>query len=382
MDYSRLTRKKLIELCKKKGVKGYGGKKKEDIVRLIGKKYKVISLFSGMGGMDVGFAEQVVVHKNSIKEEEYIETNASTTDFVKLKRLPFEIEFQNDIMHESKRIAELNNWDHNYHSEDIRDLLNENFNFPEAEVITGGFPCQDFSHSGKRKGFDSSRGTLYQSFVEVVKRVKPLVFVAENVNGLLTMPEEPIKKIIHDFSTVGYEVKYQLIKCEEYGIPQTRWRVIIMGVRSDKKQKLGEHWNIIDENKAKCTVGCYFKHLQEPNITEDPSQMIYSKASRLEKGQGQKEVGLNEFSPTIRAEHHGNIEFRRITNGKNKEPDMIERRLSVREAALIQTFPPNCILTEPNKPNSKAYKPIGNAVPPLLGYIIARKVEKLLNLIT
>jgi len=332
--------------------------------------------------MDVGFAEQVIVHKNSVKEQTYIESNSSIPDFVHLKKLPFDIVFQNDILPEAKKVAELNKWNHNFHLKDIRDLLKENFSFPVAEVITGGFPCQDFSHAGKRKGFDSNRGTLYQSYVELVKKVKPLVFVAENVNGLLTMPGDPIKKIIDDFSKVGYEVKYQLIKCEEHGIPQTRWRVIIMGVRSDKKEKLGESWNIIDENKVRCSIGCYFKHLQEPNITDDPAQKVYSKAARLEKGQGQKEVGLDEMAPTMRAEHHGNIEFRRINNGKNKELNMIERRLSVREAALIQTFPPKCILTEPNKLNSKAYKPIGNAVPPLLGYIIARKVENILGKIT
>ena len=400
MDYTKKTREELIAICKEKSIKGYSGKKKNDIIQLLSTtppiimnndthiiqniipKYKVISLFSGMGGMDVGFAEQVTVHKNSVKEQTYIESNSSIPDFVDLKRLPFDIVFQNDILPEAKKIAELNKWNHNFHLKDIRDLLKENFNFPQSEVITGGFPCQDFSHAGKRKGFDSNRGTLYQSYVELVKRVKPLVFVAENVNGLLTMPGEPIKKIIDDFSKVGYEVKYQLIKCEEYGIPQTRWRVIIMGVRSDKKEKLGDSWNIIDENKIRCTIGCYFKHLQEPDITEDAAQKVYSKAARLEKGQGQKEVGLDEFAPTMRAEHHGNIEFRRINNGKNKELNMIERRLSVREAALIQTFPPKCILTETNKLNSKAYKPIGNAVPPLLGYIIARKVENILSKIT
>ena len=400
MDYSKKSREELIAICKEKSIKGYSGKRKNDIIQLLSTtppiimnndthiiqnimpKYKVISLFSGMGGMDVGFAEQVTVHKNSVKEQTYIESNSSILDFVDLKRLPFDIVFQNDILPEAKKIAELNKWNHNFHLKDIRDLLKENFNFPAAEVITGGFPCQDFSHAGKRKGFDSNRGTLYQSYVELVKRVKPLVFVAENVNGLLTMPGEPIKKIIDDFSKVGYEVKYQLIKCEEYGIPQTRWRVIIMGVRSDKKEKLGDSWNIIDENKIRCTIGCYFKHLQEPDITEDAAQKVYSKAARLEKGQGQKEVGLDEFAPTMRAEHHGNIEFRRINNGKNKELNMIERRLSVREAALIQTFPPKCILTEPSKLNSKAYKPIGNAVPPLLGYIIARKVENILSKIT
>lgn len=390
MDYSKKTREELIAICKQKSIKGYSKKKKNEIIELLttnpieinipNHTYKVISLFSGMGGMDVGFAEQVIVHRNSVKEN-YIEEESAIPDFVNLKRLPFEIVFQNDILPEAKKIAELNNWNHNFHLKDIRDLLKENFDFPTAEVITGGFPCQDFSHAGKRLGFDSNRGTLYQSYVELVNRIKPFIFVAENVNGLLTMPGEPIKTIIDDFSKVGYEVKYQLIKCEEYGIPQTRWRVIIMGVRSDKKDALGENWNIIDENKIRCTVGCYFRHLQEPAVTDDPAQKVYSKAARLEKGQGQKEVGLDEFAPTMRAEHHGNIEFRRITNGKNNELDMIERRLTVREAALIQTFPPNCLLTEPNKLNSKAYKPIGNAVPPLLGYIVAKKVESILNTI-
>lgn len=339
--------------------------------------YKVMSLFSGMGGMDVGFAEETVVHKNSIFSPDYTD---ETSDFVSLKRLPFEIVFQNDILPEAKRIAELNGWAHNYHLKDIRDMLTENHEFPYADVITGGFPCQDFSHAGKRLGFDSNRGTLYQSYVEVVARVKPLVFVAENVNGLLTMASEPIKQIVQDFSDVGYAVRYQLIKCEEHGIPQTRWRVIIIGVRLDKVDKLPEDWNIITENRGQTNVGCYFSHLQEPDETDDPAQKMYSKAARLAKGQGQKEVLLNDFAPTMRAEHHGNIEFRRIDGGKNNE-DKPERRLSVREAALIQTFPPSCILTEPKKPTSKAYKPIGNAVPPLLGYIVARKVLHILELI-
>jgi DNA (cytosine-5)-methyltransferase 1 len=80
----------------------------------------------------------------------------------------------------------------------------------------------------------------------------------------------------------------------------------------------------------------------------------------------------------MRAEHHGNIEFRRVEDGKNGEDHLPERRLSVREAALIQTFPPDCILTEPTKVSSKAYKPIGNAVPPLLGYLVGRKVAQIL----
>ena len=384
MDYNKKTIPQLKDICREKGVKGYSGKSKAKIIELLSSQraepapasaqnYRVISLFSGMGGMDVGFAEQVVVHRDSVSPE-FIESPHQFQGFVNLKRLPFQTVFQNDILPEAKRIAELNNWNHNYHLKDIRTLLHENFAFPAADVITGGFPCQDFSHAGKRQGFDAARGTLYQSYVELVRRIKPIMFVAENVNGLLTMPGA-IKTIVADFSAVGYDVKHQLMKCEEYGIPQTRWRVIIMGLRLDKNS-LSRDWNLITENKRRCTIRPYFSHLAEPTASTDPAQQVYSKAARLAKGQGQKEVGLDEFGPTMRAEHHGNIEFRRITGGKNEAG--LERRLTVREAALIQTFPPDCVLTE-TRPTSKAYKPIGNAVPPLLGYLIARKVREILE---
>jgi DNA (cytosine-5)-methyltransferase 1 len=403
------TRNELIALCKERGIKGYSNKKKEELLALVEsvsdtiasatvvpmkppihekKPFRVLSLFSGMGGMDVGFAEQVVVHNESLAEtsRDWIDPvitkriQMETDEFVALRRLPFQIVFQNDILPEAKRIAELNGWAHNYHLKDIRQILADSDELPTADIVTGGFPCQDFSHAGKRKGFDSQRGTLYQAYVEVVRRVRPLIFVAENVHGLLTMPGEPILQIMSDFAEVGYNVKYQLIKCEEHGIPQTRWRVMIIGVRNDLGG-LSEEWNCMDENRIGCSVGWYFRHLDEPDDTKDPAQKIYSKAARLEKGQGQKEVGWNEFGPTMRAEHHGNIEFRRINGGKNEEiegTDKKERRLTVREAALIQTFSPSCILTEPRRLTSMAYRPIGNAVPPLLGYLMARKVLALL----
>ena len=378
------------ELCKERGIKGYSSKTKEELVQLLQTQLQtspiapmrdtiqVISLFSGMGGMDVGFSEQVIVHSESILSSEYIESDYKIPGFVNLKRLPFTVVFQNDILPAAKKVAELNQWHHQYTLKDIRDILTDNYVFPSADVITGGFPCQDFSHAGKRKGFDSTRGTLYQSYVEVVKRVNPRIFIAENVNGLLTMAGNPIQKIMDDFAAVGYEVKYQLIKGEDFGVPQTRHRVIIMGIRLDCRPKLQDDWNIITENKKNCSINHYFRHLEEPDASTDLAQRSYSKAAKLEKGQGQSEIKLDGFCPTMRAEHHGNIEFRRITGGKNKEDHLPERRLTVREAALIQTFPPDCILTD-GKPSSMAYKPIGNAVPPLLGYIIARKVQQILQ---
>jgi DNA (cytosine-5)-methyltransferase 1 len=330
--------------------------------------------------MDVGFAEQVIVHKNSVCRE-HIASASDVPDFVNLKRLPFEIVLQNDILPVAKRLVELNGWSHHFYLRDIREMIDESFDFPPADVIIGGFPCQDFSHAGKRRGLQSHRGTLYRSYVQVVQRVRPLVFVAENVSGLLTMPGAPIRAIVADFSNAGYDVRYQLVKCEEHGIPQTRHRVVILGVRTDRVGALPSDWHTIDENLVRCPIGAYFRHLLEPEATSDPAQRVYSKAMRRLKGQGQVEVALDAFAPTIRAEHHGNIEFRRIDGGKNGEPAMPERRLTVREAALIQTFPPLCILTEPTTTNGKAYRPIGNAVPPLLGYLIGRKVAQILDVI-
>ena len=325
--------------------------------------------------------------------KEFIDKPYNIKDFVVLKKNNFECVFQNDILEGAKEVFGFNKDNSKYNTTSIYTLISENFLFPEADIVIGGFPCQDFSHAGKRKGFKSnkghdlkekvdiekenSRGTLYKSFVELVKRVKPKIFVAENVYGLITMINEPIKEIMKDFSEVGYDVNYQVIYCPEFGIPQTRKRVIIMGISKKRNVDINEEWNYITKNKTSCNIGKYFYHLKEPNMTNDISQMVYSKAKKLEKGQGQKEINLELFAPTMRAEHHGNIEFRRYKDSKiNKnETNMDERRLTVREAGLIQTFPPDYVFSK--KKNMTAYKYIGNAVPPLLGYLIADKVNEL-----
>ena len=424
--------KDLIKLCKKYNITSYSKKKKSIVIKMLydklknnnekiiqeincnnikkeiindstkineiinkDKKYSVLSLFTGIGGMDMGFGGDVIVHKNSISEDfiNNIKCNYENVEgFVNLKPKMFNVVFQNDILEGAKKICELNNINSNYVVKSIYELLSENYNFPKTDIVIGGFPCNDFSHSGKRNGFnskithnlkdklttDNSRGTLYKSFVSVVDKVKPKIFIAENVYGLLTMKDKPINKIISDFSNLGYDVNYELIKANEYGIPQKRWRVIIIGISKNRRiNELPINWNLITKNKINCNLGAYFNHLLEPSDTTDISQQSFSKAKKLEKGQGQVEINLNSISPTIRAEHHGNIEFRRHLNGINiNEKDLPERRLTIRETGLIQTFPPNFIFNK--KIDMTSYKYIGNAVPPLLSYIIADKIEELL----
>ena len=344
----------------------------------------------------MGFDGDVVVHKDSIVHKEFIETEHGTKNFVILRKNNFESVFQNDILKGAKEVFGFNQDNSNYNTESIHTLLANGFEFPEADVVIGGFPCQDFSHAGNRKGFKSAvgaagtkgassdtkaitRGTLYKSFVEVVKQVRPKVFVAENVYGLLTMKSEPIKQIMKDFSDVGYDVAYQVVYCPEFGIPQTRKRVIIMGIAKNRNGEIDSEWNAIRKNQASCNIGKYFNHLQEPDLTSDLSQMVYSKAKKLAKGQGQTAIDMNSHAPTMRAEHHGNIEFRRHANSDPSfagfKAKRLERRLTVREAGLIQTFPPDYIFSK--KKVMTAYKYIGNAVPPLLGYLIADKVHEL-----
>ena len=286
-------------------------------------KRTVLSLFTGIGGMDMGFDREVTVHRKSVVEPNWIVRDDTVNGFVVLKRHNFESVFQNDILVGAKKVFGFNGDNSKYNTTSIYALIGEGYSFPKADVVIGGFPCQDFSHAGKRKGFESlkahdlqdtvvenkenSRGTLYKSFVTVVKTVQPKVFVAENVYGLLTMKSKPIEKIMKDFAEVGYDVHYQVIYCPEYGIPQTRKRVIIMGISKDRKKDLLENWNIISKNQTSCSVRNYFEHLEEPSDSTDVSQQSYSKAKRLNRGQGQKEINLDGFAPTIRAEHHGNM---------------------------------------------------------------------------
>jgi DNA (cytosine-5)-methyltransferase 1 len=310
--------------------------------------------------------------------------------------------------------------------------------FPEnIDLVTGGFPCQDFSVAGKRNGFNSNknhkgelietkaasietRGQLYMWMKEVIEITQPKIFIAENVKGLVNLGD--VKSIIqNDFSSAkgnGYIVLApQVLHSADFGVPQSRERVIFIGIKKSalkksalvelEKESISEQYNPYPNPTHSYTVKGenlknfvqlkeVFKHLDEPENTQDLSQRFYSKAKFMGKHcQGQTEIKLSSISPTIRSEHHGNIEFRRLskTNGGQIEHELNkglkERRLTVRECALIQTFPPDYDFVIENKNGrkgsflvspSQAYKIIGNAVPPLLAYNLAKRIEEVWDL--
>lgn len=405
----------------------------------------VLSLFSGCGGMDLGFEGGFKVKKESVNEilnKDFIEEYCAN-GYLKLKKTRFKTTFSNDILTEAR-----NAWVHYFkksqpnpevfHTDSIVDLVKLHKSgvnvFPEnVDVVTGGFPCQDFSVSGKRNGFNSNkdhrgklysennpstetRGYLYMWMKEVIEITKPKIFIAENVKGLVNLKN--VKEIIQkDFSTIGKNgyivLKPQVLHSADYGVPQSRERVFFIGIKKSalKKEALKAlsndcipsdydpypsptHSFTKDEPYLKKPVSLndIFNGLEEPEQSDDLSQKYYSKAKFMGKHcQGQTEVKLNHIGPTIRAEHHGNIEFRRLSieNGGKYVDELInglaERRLTPRECALIQTFPADYEFVIENKNGrkgsylvspSKAYKLIGNAVPPLLAYNIAKRIEE------
>ncbi|MEA5091503.1 MAG: DNA (cytosine-5-)-methyltransferase [Acidaminococcaceae bacterium] len=114
------------------------------------------------------------------------------------------------------------------------DIANVSFKSYEnmVDIVTGGFPCQAFSYAGKKLGFEDTRGTLFYQFARCIKETNPLMFMAENVRGLISHDEgRTLKTILSVFTEIGYDVQYKVLNSMEYGIPQKRERIVIIGVR-------------------------------------------------------------------------------------------------------------------------------------------------------
>lgn len=395
---------------------------------------RVLSLFSGCGGLDLGLEGNFSVLRKSVNETihpDWIKESINKNK-IKLAKGRFETVFANDILPCAMKswnhfFRKRKNVDGIYRLESIVDLVKKHndgtFEFPKnIDVVTGGFPCQDFSVAGKRLGFDSqkshngkneehaegeSRGTLYLWMKQVIEIVKPKIFIAENVKGLVSLGDA--KKIIEeDFRNIdeGYcVVDAQVLKAWEYGVPQSRERVVFIGI--SRKYANPQILADLEKNGAKSKFYPYpvkthgdglqkivtckdaFVDLKEPEKSDDKAQQVYSKAKYYGKMQGSSEINLNDIGPTIRSEHHGNIEFRRLneehggTHNDELSKGLPERRLSVRECARIQTFPDDYefIFNDGTEKvnSSEAYKVIGNAVPPLLGYAIGKRLEAIWN---
>ncbi len=332
-----------------------------------GEILKVVSLFSGCGGMDLGFRGDFHVFGKEYSKN------------------PYKILFSNDIIQRACQTYE-HNFEISPYCGDIREL--DYSLLPKADIVIGGFPCQDFSLAGKRKGLSSERGRLYLEMKKVIEHCNPLAFVAENVDGIRKgingNDSSALDIIIDDLRSIGYNVVYKALNAADYGVPQNRIRVIIVGIRNDLNKKMIYPTSYFGDGKSfpwmtsKDAIDDLWELIDKTDIKNHTSR-DYSKAKFYpgKTMQGNCQIKSDKPSPTIRSEHHGNIEGHYRTNNPDNPTDVTGwRRLSVRECARLQTFPDDF---EFPVSSSDAYKQIGNAVPPVLAWHIARALYISLN---
>ncbi|WP_338432257.1 DNA cytosine methyltransferase [Clostridium tyrobutyricum] len=306
-------------------------------------RFSAVSLFAGAGGLDLGF-----------------------------KNKGFNILWANDIDKDACETHSI--WsDAKVVQGDIGKISFDDI--PKSDIVLGGFPCQGFSLAGPRK-IDDKRNKLYRYFVKLVGINNPYAFVAENVKGILTLGGgNVIEAIIEDFSQKGYNVYPKLVNASDYGVPQDRWRVIMVGFRKDLHVN---EFEMPEANEYKVKLQDVLKNIPEPSY-KDICHASYSSRfmSRNRKRNWDqvsytipamaKQVPLHPSSPDMVKE--GEDKWRFGDNDKT-------RRLSWQECAAIQTFPHNMNFV--GNLTSK-YKQIGNAVPVKLAEVIASTVNDILN---
>ncbi|MEH7388272.1 DNA cytosine methyltransferase [Bacillus sp. JJ1521] len=342
-------------------------------------KLNVISLFSGCGGLDLGleFAGLSAV----IGEEEASEAfkNKDWYNAIRHESI-FHTIYSNDIFKEANESYELNFPNVIKEQVDIRKVKS----FPKAEVVIGGFPCPGFSEAGPRL-IDDERNFLYIHFIRCLLQAKPYIFIAENVKGMLTLGKgEVMKQIEQDFASAGYNVKVKLVNARDFGVPQTRERVFIVGVREDLDFDY-EHPEPTHGDKK-----IPFVTLKDSirDLESNPGDWFEGGFSPIYLSRNRKKK-WNEQSFTIQASgrqaplHPSGPEMVKMDKDKwilPGDPSQ-HRRLSVKEIARIQTFPDwfefsdgGNMKVQKNNRLDKQYKQIGNAVPVLLAKAMAMPI--------
>ncbi|MFZ6726407.1 DNA cytosine methyltransferase [Undibacterium sp. MH2W] len=307
----------------------------------------IISLFSGAGGLDLGMI---------MAGHEVIWANDHDADAVDTYR---------------KNIG-----DHIVCGDIEKIEINS---IPDADVVIGGFPCQGFSLANQKREVTDERNILYKYFKQVIENKKPKYFLAENVRGILSLGGgKVIEKIVKDFEKAGYNVKVKVFNVADFGVPQTRIRVIIAGTRNDLPPELEyqfpkeTHTKKVDESQLKpwVSIGEALGDIPDPDVFPDayPNQ-IYSKYKVTNRNfTGHRTTDPTKPSPTILARGNGKGGVCAIQHPENL------RRMSVRESASVQTFPLNFEFT--GAMNS-CYRQVGNAVPVLFAKCLGLQLRLL-----
>ena len=306
---------------------------------------EIVSLFSGAGGLDLGLVQSghKIVWANDF-DPDCIET------------------YRNNI------------GDHAILGS-IEDIPTDAI--PDADVVVGGFPCQGFSQANRLRFEEDERNRLYLEFLRIIREKQPMWFLAENVRGILSLAGgKAIARIEKDFAKAGYRVQKKLFNTANYGVPQTRQRVIIAGTRSD----LGEELDFIypepthDKKGANglsqwITIREALEGIPEPDANHNLLNHVCSQYKVTNRNfTGHRTTDPDKPSPTILARGNGKGGVCAIQHPRN------HRRMSIREQALIQTFPLDFEFY--GKLNS-CYRQVGNAVPVKFAKSLGEQLQRL-----
>lgn len=316
------------------------------------KKLKVASMFCGCGGMDLGI----------LGGFEYLGKRYA--------KLPYEIVYALDNDEYYTKIYN-DNFKHKCVVQDIKSL--DIASLPDFDVLIGGFPCQSFSISAQnppRLGYKDERGMLFFEMVKILRERHPQFFIAENVKGLLSANKgKAFPMIIEEFENAGYKVIHKLLNAEEYGVPQRRQRVVIVGFRDEDDYNRFNYPTSINNRK---TLG----DVIDLSADNDDKWFFSQKAvdgmmavrEKMNKGRVQN---LDEPCNTI-SSHLAKVSLN-STNPVRFVNDRY-RRFTPRECARIQSFPDSFVLDSVSE--ARQYKAIGNAVPPVMMWYIAHSLVK------
>jgi DNA (cytosine-5)-methyltransferase 1 len=354
----------------------------QDKIHYHSNKFNVLSLFCGAGGLDLGF--ELAGLEATIGSEKALEAFRDKEVFKSVRHESiFNTVYANDLFTEALETYKKNMPETVYlHQKDIRKVKE----FPSANIVLGGFPCPGFSEAGPRL-VDDQRNFLYIHFIRCLMQVQPEIFVAENVKGMMTLGGgEVFRQIVEDFAAAGYRVEARLLNSRDYGVPQIRERVILVGVRSD----LEFNYEYPEITHGESEGLNPFVTLEEAigDLKEDPGPYFTGSYSTIFMSRNRKKK-WNEQSFTIQASgrqapiHPGGLAMEKVETNKWIFPDGEEnnRRLSVKEIARIQTFPDwyefsqgtNKRMSESGRLD-KQYKQIGNAVPVFMAKAVAKSI--------
>ena len=322
---------------------------------------RIVSLFAGCGGLDLGF-----------------------------EKAGFDVIWANEYDEAIHATYRQNHPNTTLNTSDIRTLTG--YDIPDCDGIIGGPPCQAWSEGGKGLGLEDPRGQMFWEFVRIVREKKPMFFLIENVQGIL---EEKHKESLDGFLKVlrdaGYNITYKLLNAAEYKIPQDRFRVFFIGIRNNLpnkfffpdavnsnhitlKQAIGD---IVESPRYYCNEKVEGNHPSRMNhdVYTGPYDSKYMSRNRVR--------GWNEVSFTMQAQarnapqHPQAPKMTYISSSHRafaKGYEHLYRRLSIRECARIQTFPDSFQFLYSDVKDG--YKMVGNAVPPRLAWYLAVQIRK------